>query len=76
MACVDIYQALTEARPYKAGFSHEKSMRIMYGMVQNGFIDGEITAAVDRCFAVQAAPGTENMAVEGEKYERKSTAVL
>ena len=76
MACVDIYQALTEARPYKAGFSHEKSMRIMYGMVQNGFIDGEITAAVDRCFAVQAAAGTEHAAKEGEKYERKSTAVL
>jgi hypothetical protein len=48
----------------------------MYGMVQNGFIDGEITAAVDRCFAVQAAAGTEHAAKEGEKYERKSTAVL
>lgn len=24
MACVDIYQALTEERPYKKGMSHEK----------------------------------------------------
>ena len=24
MACVDIYQALTEDRPYKKGLSHEK----------------------------------------------------
>ena len=26
MACVDIYQALTEERPYKKGMSHEKTM--------------------------------------------------
>ena len=24
MACIDIYQALTEDRPYKKGLSHEK----------------------------------------------------
>lgn len=50
MGCVDIYQALTEPRPYKPGFSHEKSMEIMYGMADNGFIDGNITKAIDNCF--------------------------
>ena len=26
MACIDIYQALTESRPYKQGMPHEKSL--------------------------------------------------
>ena len=26
MACIDIYQALTEDRPYKKGLSHEKNV--------------------------------------------------
>lgn len=29
MACVDIYQALTESRPYKPGMSHEKACAIL-----------------------------------------------
>lgn len=50
MACVDIYQALTEPRPYKDGFSHEKAIGIMQGMVEKNFIDGEITKNLDECF--------------------------
>ena len=29
MACIDIYQALTEDRPYKKGLSHEKHVRCL-----------------------------------------------
>lgn len=29
MACIDIYQALTEPRPYKDGMDHCKAMKIM-----------------------------------------------
>lgn len=43
MACVDIYQALTEDRPYKEGLSHEDAIKIMRDMVTNHFIDGDIT---------------------------------
>ncbi|MGN0308226.1 MAG: HD domain-containing phosphohydrolase [Lachnospiraceae bacterium] len=43
MACVDIYQALTEPRPYKDGFSHEKALAIMGEMVEKHFIDARIT---------------------------------
>ena len=32
MACIDIYQALTEKRPYKDGMSHEQSISIMQDM--------------------------------------------
>ena len=34
MACVDIYQALTEDRPYKKGLSHEKTCDILDDMAQ------------------------------------------
>ena len=29
MACIDIYQALTEDRPYKKGLSHEKTCEML-----------------------------------------------
>jgi HD-GYP domain-containing protein (c-di-GMP phosphodiesterase class II) len=42
MTCCDIYQALTEARPYKDGFTHAKAMEIMRDMVIKGEIDMDI----------------------------------
>lgn len=50
MGCIDIYQALTEKRPYKDGFSHEKSISIMKDMAKNNFIDGDIVNDIDRVF--------------------------
>ena len=59
MACIDIYQALTEDRPYKAGLSHGKTIAIMKSMVEEGKIDGSITADIASVF------GTEE---EKERY--------
>lgn len=50
MACIDIYQALTEDRPYKAGLSHAKTIAIMKSMVEEGKIDETITADIDAVF--------------------------
>ena len=50
MACVDIYQALTEDRPYKKGLSHEKTCDILDDMSQNGFIDSDISKTIRECF--------------------------
>lgn len=50
MACVDIYQALTEARPYKEGYSHKKSIAIMREMASNGFIDSSIVEDINKVF--------------------------
>ena len=47
MACIDIYQALTEKRPYKDGMSHEKSISIMLDMVYKGELDGSIVQDMD-----------------------------
>ena len=50
MACADIYQALTESRPYKKGMSHEKAYAILKDMADKGWLDPVITAQVDACF--------------------------
>ncbi len=42
MACIDIYQALTEDRPYKKGMSQEESFAIIDDMVAKGQLDGNI----------------------------------
>ena len=41
MAICDIYQALTEDRPYRKGLSNEKTFSIMYEMVNDNFICGK-----------------------------------
>jgi len=50
MACVDIYQALTESRPYKKGMSHEQVMEIMNQEVSRGTLDKNIVSDMDKCF--------------------------
>lgn len=49
MACVDIYQALTEDRPYKKGLSHEKTCDILDDMAQKGFIGSDISKTIREC---------------------------
>lgn len=51
MACVDIYQALTESRPYKSGMTHEKACTILEDMAVKGWIDAAITEKIKECFA-------------------------
>lgn len=47
IAVLDIYQALTEERPYRKSLSHFETMEIMNSMVKNGFIDGKIVQDVN-----------------------------
>ena len=55
MACVDIYQALTESRPYKPGMPHEKACAILREMAGKGWLDAGITEQVDACFGTKNA---------------------
>lgn len=50
MACIDIYQALTESRPYKQGMSHEKAYGILQDMARKGWIDSTIVSQIHACF--------------------------
>lgn len=56
MACLDIYQALTEKRPYKEGFSHEKTIAIMRELACKGKIDGAIVRDLDAFFEPTRLP--------------------
>ena len=57
MACIDIYQALTEKRPYKDGMSHEQAIAIMQDMVRKGEIDESIVRDMD---AVMSGNGAKS----------------
>ena len=46
MACADIYQALTEKRPYKDGMDHDKACEILIDMADKNWIDKNITEVI------------------------------
>ena len=54
MACIDIYQALTEPRPYKDGMSHEQSIQIMLDMARKGELNERIIQDMNTAMAVGA----------------------
>ena len=51
MACIDIYQALTEKRPYKDGLSHERTISIMEAMAAKGELNEGIIRDIDKVMA-------------------------
>lgn len=50
LCCVDIYQALTEDRPYRKGLPHKKAISLMTGMAEKGYIEGAIVQDMDTVF--------------------------
>ena len=47
MTVLDIYQALTEDRPYRKGLTHIETLNIMKKMATEGYIDSKILNDVD-----------------------------
>ena len=50
LACIDIYQALTEKRSYKDKFIHDDSINIMMDMANDNKIDINIVKDIAKCF--------------------------
>ncbi|OEH86876.1 HD family phosphohydrolase [Desulfuribacillus stibiiarsenatis] len=50
LACVDIYQAIREERPYRPAMSHEQTMDILAGLVADHKIDRNIVNDIDKVF--------------------------
>ena len=50
LACIDIYQALTEKRSYKGDFHHTESIDIMREMANNSKIDKDIVEDINNYF--------------------------
>lgn len=53
LACLDIYQALTEDRPYKAGMTHAKAISILRELCDKGELDLSLTEAIDKVFGAE-----------------------
>jgi HD-GYP domain-containing protein (c-di-GMP phosphodiesterase class II) len=51
LACIDIYQAVCEERPYHSARSHADTMPILYKMAGKGEIDGPIVEDLDAVLA-------------------------
>jgi HD-GYP domain-containing protein (c-di-GMP phosphodiesterase class II) len=47
LACIDIYQAVSELRPYHDERSHADTMPILQGMADKGFVDKKIVKDID-----------------------------
>lgn len=68
VSCCDIYQALTEDRPYRGGMDHEQAMDIMEEMVRRDELDGDIVATIkeelgDGLEEIQGSPDVEFCAI-------------
>ncbi|MBF0190139.1 MAG: HD domain-containing protein [Magnetococcales bacterium] len=50
LSVLDIYQALTEDRPYRAALTHTRTMEILQDLVKGGGLDPSLVEAVDRAF--------------------------
>ena len=74
LACLDIYQALVEQRPYKAGLSHGEAMTILYRMGAAGQLDCDILNDINACFLPQdEVPVTAPAAPEAAPEYRGET---
>lgn len=54
LGCIDIYQALTEDRPYRKGMPHRKAVQLMENMANKGLIEGAITEDIGSVFSDQS----------------------
>lgn len=52
LSCLDIYQALTEERPYRQSLSHDESIAIMKSMAKNHEIDMKIVDDFSNIFGI------------------------
>jgi HD-GYP domain-containing protein (c-di-GMP phosphodiesterase class II) len=51
MACIDIYQAVSEERPYHPGRNHKDTMAVLNDMADKKTIDGGIVKGLDTALA-------------------------
>jgi len=53
LACIDIYQALTEDRPYRKSLNHQEALKVLREMSGEGFIDHMIVEDINKVFKEQ-----------------------
>jgi HD-GYP domain-containing protein (c-di-GMP phosphodiesterase class II) len=66
LTCLDIYQAVSEERPYHRGRNHSESMQILRKFADNGEVDADIVKDINTALAPfngGDVPGPENLAL-------------
>jgi HD-GYP domain-containing protein (c-di-GMP phosphodiesterase class II) len=58
IACLDIYQAVSEERPYHPGRDHASTMEILYRMADQGYLDASIVKDLDEGMAEYSGKDT------------------
>ena len=66
ITCLDIYQALSEPRPYHRSRTHKEAMQILYDMSQSGYIDAQIVSDLDEVMEKYAAQSIPSPVFSGE----------
>jgi HD-GYP domain-containing protein (c-di-GMP phosphodiesterase class II) len=51
LACLDVYQAVSEVRPYHSGRDHDAAMKILFQMGDQGALDSAIIKDLDESLA-------------------------
>ena len=68
MAVADIFSAITEVRPYRAGMNREQAMAVLQGNVRDGGIDGDLVALLSDHFDEIDALRETAARSEGKRY--------
>jgi len=68
MAVADIFSAITELRPYRAGMDREAAMEVLAGDVVSGGIDGDLVALLGERYEEVDAAREEASRTEGARY--------
>ena len=70
MACIDIYQAVCESRPYHEARTHEDTMKILNDMAAKGFVDAAIVKDLDNVmekYSMREVPSPYEILIREEK---------
>ena len=70
MAVADVFTALTEDRPYRAGMSQTEAMEVIDRMVVDRALDGDIVALLAARFGEVNAIRTQAQDLATREYER------
>lgn len=68
MAVADIFSAITEVRPYRAGMNREQALNVMRENVQNGSICGNVVKLLEDHYEVVDAARERESREVGQRY--------
>lgn len=75
MAVADIFSAITEVRPYRAGMSREQAFNVLNDNVRSGGIDGNVVALLGEHYEEINRLREEAARREGERYYRSINVI-